>query len=126
MGSSKPCVLVVDDNVDAAESLALILEMSGYSTVCAFDGPSALDAAERCDPHAIVLDIGLPGMTGYEVAQKLREHSRFRDTMIIAVTGYGQDEDRRKSAQAGFDQHLVKPVSPEVLQGHLARGRGSA
>jgi len=116
-------VLVVDDNVDAADSMALILKMSGYEAQCAYDGPSALDAAQQYNPDVVVLDIGLPGMTGYEVAQKLREQRRFDQTPIIAVTGYGQEDDRRKSRQAGFDHHLVKPVSPEVLQSFLAKGR---
>ena len=116
-------ILVVDDNVDAAESMALILKMSGYETQCAYDGPSALDAAQYYQPDVVVLDIGLPGMTGYEVAQKLREQPRFDKTPIIAVTGYGQEEDRRRSRQAGFDHHLTKPVSPEVLQSFLDKGR---
>ncbi len=116
-------ILVVDDNVDAAESMALILKMSGYETQCAYDGPSALDAAQYYLPDVVVLDIGLPGMTGYEVAQKLREQPRFDNTPIIAVTGYGQEEDRRRSRQAGFDHHLTKPVSPEVLQSFLDKGR---
>ncbi len=116
-------VLVVDDNVDAAESMALILKMSGYETQCAYDGPSAIDAAQYYHPDVVVLDIGLPGMTGYEVAQKLRAQPQFRDTPIIAVTGYGQEEDRSRSRQAGFDHHLTKPVSPEVLQSFLSKGR---
>jgi CheY-like chemotaxis protein len=116
-------VLVVDDNVDAADSMALILRMSGYEAQCAYDGPSALDAAAQYNPDVVILDIGLPGMTGYEVARKLREQPRFDRMPIIAVTGYGQEDDRNKSKQAGFDHHLIKPVSPEALQSFLGKGR---
>jgi PAS domain S-box-containing protein len=119
-------VLVVDDNVDAAESMALILNMSGYETLCAYDGPSALEAAGDYKPDVVVLDIGLPGMTGYEVAEKLRRQAEFDGTPIIAVTGYGQEDDRLRSRQAGFDHHLVKPVNPETLQSFLAQGRSGA
>jgi CheY-like chemotaxis protein len=119
-------VLVVDDNVDAAESMALILNMSGYETLCAYDGPSALEAAGDYKPDVVVLDIGLPGMTGYEVAERLRCQAQFDTTPIIAVTGYGQEDDRLRSRQAGFDHHLVKPVSPDVLQAFLAKGRSQA
>jgi len=109
-------ILVVDDNVDAAESIALILRLSGYEAACVFDGPAALDAANDYPPDVFVLDIGLPGMTGYELARKLRQQPRFRKTPIVAVTGYGQYDDRQKSRQAGFDYHLTKPVNPDVLQ----------
>ena len=116
-------VLVVDDNVDAADSLALILRITGYEVLCTYDGPCALDAAQNLNPDVVVLDIGLPGMTGYEVARKLRQQSRFENTPIIAVTGYGQEYDRTKSRQAGFDHHLVKPVNPDDLRSCLAKGR---
>jgi len=109
-------VLVVDDNVDAAESIALVLRLSGYEAACVYDGPAALDAANDYRPDVFVLDIGLPGMTGYELAHKLREQPQFRKTPIVAVTGYGQYDDRQRSRQAGFDYHLTKPVNPDVLQ----------
>ena len=115
-------VLVVDDNVDAAESIAMILRMTGYEASCVYDGPAALVAAKDHPPDVFVLDIGLPGMTGYEVAHKLREQPRFHKTPIVAVTGYGQYDDRQRSRQAGFDYHLTKPVNPDVLQALLTQG----
>lgn len=114
-------VLVVDDNIDAAESIRMFLELSGYDVRCIYDGPSVFEAARSYRPDVIVLDIGLPGMSGYEVARRLREESEFKGTPLIAVTGYGQDEDRRRSQEAGFDCHLTKPVDPEALQAFLAQ-----
>jgi len=110
-------VLVVDDNVDAAYSIAKVLELFGHKVRCVHDGPSALDMAREFRPDVIVLDIGLPGMDGYEVARRLRSTAGFERTPIVAVTGYGQDDDRRRSREAGIDQHLAKPVDPEVLHG---------
>jgi CheY-like chemotaxis protein len=114
-------VLVVDDNVDAAESIAMILRLSGYDVRCVYDGPSVLKAAKSYRPDVVVLDIGLPGLSGYDVARELREQPEFRRTPLVAVTGYGQEEDRRRSQEAGFDYHLTKPVDPEVLQAFVAR-----
>jgi PAS domain S-box-containing protein len=113
-------VLVVDDNVDAAESIAMVLRVAGYDVRCAHDGPSALQAAGSYHPEVVVLDIGLPGMTGYDVARQLRKQPEFSRTPILAVTGYGQDDDRRKSREAGFDAHLTKPVDPDALQAFVA------
>jgi PAS domain S-box-containing protein len=109
-------VLVVDDNVDAAQSIAMILKLGGYDVHCVHDGPSALKAAQAYRPDVVVLDIGLPGMSGYEVAQRLREQPEFKRIPLVAVTGYGQDEDRRLSKEAGIDHHLTKPVDPRALQ----------
>jgi PAS domain S-box-containing protein len=109
-------VLVVDDNVDAAESIAKILKLFGHQVRCEYDGHSALAAAREYAPEIIVLDIGLPGMDGYEVARKLRAMRELKPARIVAVTGYGQDEDRLRSRESGFDQHLTKPVDPEALQ----------
>ncbi|MFP5284676.1 MAG: PAS domain S-box protein [Thermoanaerobaculia bacterium] len=109
-------VLVVDDNVDAAESIAMILRLSGYDVRCVYDGPSVLPEANAYHPDVVVLDIGLPGMDGYEVARQLRAQPEFQRTPMVAVTGYGQDEDRRRSREAGFDYHLTKPVNPDTLQ----------
>ena len=107
-------VLVVDDNADSAESLAMILEIRGHETRMALDGPQAIAVARDFRPEVVMLDIGLPGMDGYEVARHLRaEHDGL---LLIALTGYGQDEDRRRSQEAGFDHHLVKPVDFSVLQ----------
>jgi two-component system CheB/CheR fusion protein len=113
-------VLVVDDNVDACESIAMILETFGYSTRCLYDGPSVLPAAQQWQPDAIVLDIGLPGMSGLEVAAQLRQQPAFARLPLIALTGYGQEEDRRRSREAGFDLHLTKPVEPAKLLELLA------
>jgi signal transduction histidine kinase/DNA-binding response OmpR family regulator len=113
-------VLVVDDSTDAAESLALLLRLSRCEVRSAHDGPAALEAAETFRPEVIILDIGLPGMNGYEVARRLRARAATRDTLLIAMTGYGQKEDRLQSEQAGIDHHLVKPVDFAILQDILA------
>jgi CheY-like chemotaxis protein len=113
-------VLIVDDNRDAADSLALLLQFSGYDVHTAHDGLSALKAMDDYRPAVVLLDIGMPGMNGYEVARRVRERPELRDILLVALTGWGQEEDRRRSAEAGFDRHLVKPVDPEVLQGLLA------
>ncbi len=107
-------ILVVDDNQDGAESLAMLLRAKGYSTTLAHDGASALAAASERRPDAILLDIGLPGADGYHICQELRKRG-FTKTLIVAVTGYGQDRDRQRSVEAGFDAHLVKPVSLNAL-----------
>jgi len=112
-------LLVVDDNVDAAETIAKLLRLAGYDAECVYDGPSALEAVERRRPDVVVLDIGLPGMDGYEVARRLR--ARFRRLPLIAVTGYGQDSDRSRSLQAGFDHHFTKPVDPLELELFIAK-----
>jgi len=108
-------VLVVDDNVDLARGLARLLEMRGHNVSIAFDGPSAVDKARELHPEFVLLDIGLPGMDGYQVAALLRQEPDTKDAVIVAVSGYGQDEDRKRSQQAGFDLHLVKPVSCDEL-----------
>ena len=113
-------VLVVDDNVDAAESLALLLRMGGHDVRVAHNGPDALAAAAAHLPDLVLLDIGLPGMNGHEVARRLRQQPGMDRTVLVAVTGYGQDEDRRRSLEAGFDQHLVKPVEPGAVEAIVA------
>jgi CheY-like chemotaxis protein len=113
-------ILVVDDNKDAAESLAILLELWGHEARHANDGASALELGRSYRPDVIFLDIGLPGMDGYAVASRLRQMPETAAAVLIAITGYGQEEDRRRSRRAGFDQHLVKPVAPETLQGLLA------
>jgi PAS domain S-box-containing protein len=109
-------VLVVDDNRDAAQSLGMVLEMLGHEVDTAIDGPSALEVAARRCPQMVVLDIGMAGMNGYEVARRIRGQPALRNTTIVALTGYGQEADRQKSAEAGFDAHLVKPVEPSALE----------
>jgi CheY-like chemotaxis protein len=115
-------VLVVDDNVDAADSIGKILAAFGHQVRCEYDGPCALAAARDYRPEVVLLDIGLPGMDGYEVARKLREIDELKGVLIIAVTGYGQEEDRRRSRASGFNEHLTKPVDPETLQTFVATG----
>ncbi len=114
-------VLVVDDNIDGAESLAMVLQFSGHEVRCVHDGLSGLSAAEDFEPDLILLDIGLPGMDGFEVARQLRRRPRFKNVFLVALTGYGRDEDRRLAEEAGFDLHLVKPVDPDTLTRLLAR-----
>jgi len=112
----------VDDNVDAVRSLAMVLETFGHVVDTAHDGPAALEAAGKFRPEAILLDIGLPRMDGYEVARRLRQQLRQDDkVLLVALTGYGQEEDRRRSREAGFDIHLVKPVDPQELEDILSR-----
>ncbi|MBY0527279.1 MAG: PAS domain S-box protein [Gemmataceae bacterium] len=113
-------VLVVDDKVDAVESLARLLNLIGHETRTAQDGPAALEQARRFRPDVVLLDIGLPGMDGYEVARRLRQRPETARAQLVAVTGYGQEEDRRLSREAGFDLHLVKPVDLTVLQELIA------
>jgi signal transduction histidine kinase/ActR/RegA family two-component response regulator len=112
-------VLVVEDNSDARESLCQLLEQAGHEVADAADGPSGLEAARALRPEIALLDIGLPGLDGYEVARRLRADPATAKTFLVAVTGYGQPEDRRRAWQAGFDAHLVKPVSPERLEAVL-------
>ena len=109
-------VLAVDDNHDAAEMLGRALEALGYSARFVYDGASALATAASFQPHIVLLDIGLPGIDGYEVARRLRELRLDRPPRIIAVTGYGQPADRARAQEAGFDDHVVKPMTLEVLQ----------
>jgi CheY-like chemotaxis protein len=120
-----PChrVLVVDDNVDAADSLALLLKLAGQEVYVAYDGPSALVVAETFQPSLVLLDIGMPGMDGYEVARLLRTMVGSQPMWLVALTGWGQEEDRRRSLAAGFDQHLVKPVETDALHELLTDSR---
>jgi CheY-like chemotaxis protein len=108
-------VLIVDDNVDSARTLARLLNLRGEQAHLAHDGPQAIEAAEQLDPDMVVLDIGLPTMSGYDVCRAIRDKLRGRKPVMIALTGWGQDEDRRRSMDAGFDHHLVKPVNCVLL-----------
>ena len=113
-------ILVVDDNVDSARSLALILSLWGHETRVAHDGPAAIESADAQPTDLVLLDIGLPGMDGYQVAVKLRERERSTKLALVALTGYSQEDDRRRSRDAGFDRHLVKPVPLDDLRNLLA------
>ena len=108
-------ILVVDDNVDAANTSALLLNLLGHKVKTAIDGVSGIEAARTFKPEVVLLDIGLPGMDGYEVARRLRNTPETADSLIIAISGYGQAEDRRRSKEAGFDHHVVKPATMEKL-----------
>ena len=119
-------VLVVDDNVDTAESLSLLLRLRGYEVEIAYDGPAALKRAASFHPEAVLLDIGLPGLDGYQVASRLRRRRRTAKVLLVALTGYGQEEDQRRSQEAGFDHHLTKPVDPRVIYELLAHPRPAA
>jgi CheY-like chemotaxis protein len=112
-------ILAVDDNVDSVESLARLLGLQGHEVRTAYDGPTALATAEAFQPQVVLLDIGLPRMDGYEVARRLRKKTGLKDILLVAVTGYGQDDDRRRATEAGFDGHLVKPADLGVLQALL-------
>ncbi len=114
-------ILVADDNADARESLATLLSLSGHEVFRAQDGSEALEAAERCRPNIALLDIGMPHANGYEVARRIRGEAWGRDMVLVALTGWGQESDRRRSHEAGFNSHLTKPVDPRVLDELLAR-----
>jgi len=117
-------ILVVDDNQDGAHSLAMLLQMQGNEVCTVYDGPEAVEAVAQFHPDVVLLDIGLPTLNGYETARRLRALPDSRDVLIIALTGWGQEEDRRRSREAGFDHHLVKPVDLQVLETLLA-GNGA-
>jgi CheY-like chemotaxis protein len=108
-------VLVVDDNSDTADTLAALLKLEGHLVRLAHDGPTALATADNFHPDAVVLDRGLPGMDGFEVARRLRDRNGGPKPLLVAVSGYGRDEDRQRARQAGFDHHLVKPAEIGAL-----------
>jgi CheY-like chemotaxis protein len=115
-------VLVVEDNKDAADSLRVLLELFGYTVEVAYSGTAGVAAATAFGPDVILCDIGLPGLDGYAVAGQLRRNPATAKARLIALTGYGTDEDRRKSKEAGFDAHLTKPADPAALRALLNRG----
>jgi signal transduction histidine kinase/CheY-like chemotaxis protein len=127
--SSSFRVLIVDDNVDAAESLALVLQAMGQVVRTAYDGVRALETVERFGPDVVLLDIGLPGMSGYEVAREMRRRG-LSDVLLVALTGYGQQEDQNRAREAGFDHHLIKPTDvtrlPELFASFHGRTRSCA
>lgn len=114
-------VLVVDDNEDIASTLALLLEHAGHQVIVANDGSDALAKAKEYEPEVILLDIGLPGMDGYEVARRLRRHPATRDAVLAAITGYGQAKDVERARAAGFDRHFTKPVEVETLEAFVSQ-----
>lgn len=108
-------ILIVDDNRDSADSLAMLLKMMGNETCAAYDGEEAVTGAHRFRPDVILLDIGLPKLNGYEACRRIRRLEPGNEMVIIAQTGWGQEEDRQRTHDAGFDHHLVKPVDPQAL-----------
>jgi CheY-like chemotaxis protein len=114
-------VLIVEDNTDAAESITMLLELLGHRVRAAHDGPAGIAEASSDPPDLMLVDIGLPGMDGYEVARRIRLDPSLADVVLIALTGYGRDDDRRRAVAAGFDHHLVKPVDPDALAELVAR-----
>ena len=114
-------MLVVDDNRDSAESLALLLKLTGHETHTALDGEAALLAAKETRPDVVLLDIGMPKLNGYDACRKIRSEDWGRDMILIAQTGWGQEDDRRRTEEAGFDGHVVKPVDPDDLMKMVAR-----
>jgi CheY-like chemotaxis protein len=127
-GPSGRSILIIEDNADARDALRVLLELEGHAVEAAEEGNQALELARAKDPDIALVDIGLPGIDGYEVARRVRARDR-RRPVLIALTGYGQPEDRRRATEAGFDDMLVKPVDPTALTNLLATleipGRGS-
>ncbi|MBG9388420.1 response regulator [Caenimonas aquaedulcis] len=119
-------VLIADDNVDAADTLAMLIEMLGHDVRHVNDGEAAVDAAAKFEPRVALIDLGMPKLNGYEVCKQIRQLPNGKDVIVVAVTGWGQPDDRRRSAEAGFDRHLVKPVDPSALTqllGELAQAQ---
>ncbi len=114
-------ILVVDDNVDAAMSLAILLRMGGHDVKTVHDGPAALEAARGFHPQLVLLDIGLPGMNGYEVARRMRSEPELAQATLVAVSGYGHEQHVKQALEAGCDHHVTKPLDPDKLQDLLAR-----
>ena len=116
-------VLIADDNRDAAESLAILLRFDGHDVVVASDGGAALRLFETHMPDVALLDIGMPQLNGYEVARQIRASPNGKHVLLVAVTGWGQEKDRRQSREAGFDHHLTKPVEPEAVSNLMQPAR---
>ena len=112
-------LLIVDDLKDSADSLAMVLGLEGHEVHTAYNGEEAVAAAVKYEPEVILLDIGMPRVNGYDTCRLIRQKLAGRRVFLIALTGWGQDEDRRRSVEAGFNGHLVKPVAPHVLSGLL-------
>jgi CheY-like chemotaxis protein len=108
-------ILVADDDSDGAETLAILLRAAHHEVRVASDGPSTLEVAIDFRPHVVFLDLGMPGMDGYRIARTLRQMDGLDKTLLVALTGYGQEGDRRRASEAGFDHFLVKPASPKLL-----------
>jgi CheY-like chemotaxis protein len=114
-------ILVVDDNIDGAETLAMLLEGSGHAVRTAYSGPAALQQARAFQPELVLLDLGLPGMNGFEVARELRADPAYGAPVLVALTGWGSEEDRRRSREAGFSEHLTKPADVKDVRELITR-----
>ncbi len=125
LGENRPRVLVVDDVADAADSLALLLDLWGYDAEVCYAGGAALQAARTCQAQVLLLDIGLPGMDGFQVARRFREEPAAQDTVLIAITGWTSAACRCRAQELGFRYYLVKPVEPEYLRKLLIEVVGS-
>jgi CheY-like chemotaxis protein len=112
--------MVVDDNQDAADSLAMLLRLQGHEVRVAYSGMAALEMTKTYTPDVVFMDIGMPGMDGYEAARRIRELPGLGKVVLAALTGWGQKEDRRRTAEAGFNHHLVKPPEPKAVESVLA------
>ena len=121
LGLQPARILVVDDNDDAAQSLAMLLSLSGHEVLVENGGQAALQTAASFMPQAIFCDVGMPGMSGHEFATRLRQDPRFADTLLVALTGWGSEDDKKRSRDAGFDEHLTKPASVDAVDALLAR-----
>jgi CheY-like chemotaxis protein/two-component sensor histidine kinase len=117
--SARGKILVADDNRDAADTLAMLLEISGFEVLVAHTGEQALAKAGESIPDAVILDIGMPDMTGYEVARRIRAEPWGKSVFLLAITGWGQEEDKERAMAAGFDQHMTKPVDPDSVEQRL-------
>jgi CheY-like chemotaxis protein len=116
-------ILIADDNKDAADALAMILELGGHEVRVAHNGRVALSLAQTFRPDVALLDIGMPDMSGYEVARALRHERWGKEIYLVALTGWGQEGDRQKALDAGFDRHMTKPIDPDALESFLSDGR---
>ena len=108
-------ILVVDDSIDTLRGMEILLKLLGYDVETASDGLTAIDIAGRQKPHFVLLDIGMPGIDGYEIATRLRREAWCESSILVAISGYGRDEDRQRSTEAGFDHHFIKPVDHAAL-----------
>jgi CheY-like chemotaxis protein len=127
MGGSKSVrILLVEDNPDAAESLRVLLELAGHDVRVAGDGLRALQVVDEFAPELAFVDVGLPGIDGYELATRLRAHASCRSTLLVALTGYGREEDKKRANDAGFDHHLTKPVDFDAIDRLLANASAPA
>jgi CheY-like chemotaxis protein len=117
--ASRKRVLIVEDNIDSADTMQILLEMAGYEARATYDAATALSVAREFAPHAVLLDIGLPRKDGCEVARELRALPQTKSSLLVALTGFGHDEDRQRATDAGFDAYQVKPVEPAAIQSLL-------